>query len=651
LLEIAIKKVHQGYKKVDDTIVKPKKDVYSLDDIIDCLESDSVLHSKDRGYKPDSIRALVSRFEAAKSWGIFTAKGTPLSELSCEGQLTVIDTSFLEDNVTALVIGILARRVLSARKMSTRKEAAGKFKSKDVDQMLEFDIPPTWLFIDEAHTLIPSGNVKTPATAAIVEYVKQGRRPGCSMVFATQQPSAIDTKVLSQLDIMIAHKLVFDDDIKAVYRRVPTIVPAKYKRSTFIKTLPIGTALIADRSEETSRAFIMKIRPRMSQHEGRDAETTDRNINLKPDEVKRLMIELIMGKLNKERSMPKDDIGHLVETLNTKYKSDVSHDAVITGLVAKGAKEDKDNLYAPDYKPEEAQKEIPPAKKEELKKLDQIAGELIPLKKIKDSDFIDEDKESMVPEPHITVDSYDQTELYAIPVRVNDAKVQQLVNAVRKKRALGMFGSEERIEGIDLKYSTIWKVTYDSFNPRGEFVRASAYIDGDTGELLHFANGAFVQSRGLEPLSELGDDAGKLLRLLTKGKFTPDEIIEKTKLTETRLRSAFEQLYDAGFMDRKIEEGKASYWLKKNVDLPPTETHPILQSIEKLPVVKLPSVSKQREKFGKEEAITSLKKLWPNIVITTVSEVFRPFYYARLSSADGKVRTVKIDAFTGTISG
>ena len=153
-----------------------------------------------------------------------------MGEISKEGQLTVIDTSFLDDNVTALVIGILARRLLAARKLSTRKEAAKKFQEEEGVDVLETDIPPTWLFIDEAHTLIPSGNVKTPATHALVEYVKQGRRPGCSLVFATQQPSAIDTKVLSQLDIMVTHKLVFDDDIKAIYKRSPTIVPFKYKK-------------------------------------------------------------------------------------------------------------------------------------------------------------------------------------------------------------------------------------------------------------------------------------------------------------------------------------------------------------------------------------------------------------------------------------
>jgi DNA helicase HerA-like ATPase len=215
LMEKALTKVRDGFTDTDEKKIKPKGSAYGLDDMVYCLEKDNELNSRDRGYKQDSIRALVSRFEAAKNWGIFDQKGTPLGELSRQNQLTILDTSFLEDNVTALVIGVLARRILAARKLSARKEAAKRLKTVSMDELLELDIPPTWLFIDEAHTLIPSGNVSTPATSALVEYVKQGRRPGCSLVFATQQPSAIDSRVLSQLDVLIAHKLVFDDDIKA----------------------------------------------------------------------------------------------------------------------------------------------------------------------------------------------------------------------------------------------------------------------------------------------------------------------------------------------------------------------------------------------------------------------------------------------------
>lgn len=252
-------------EKVIERARKRRKN-YTLDDIISILEGEEDLQSAERGFKRETVRALLSRFYAAKTWGIFSDGGTPLSEISKPGQISVIDISFLEENVGALVIGIMARRILQARKIAVRKRSAAQL---DLSEDGSTNIPPTWLVIDEAHTLIPSGSKKTPATDALVEYVKQGRRPGCSLLFATQQPSAIDTKILSQLDILIVHKLVFSDDVKAVEKRMPTILPKEYS-GNFLKRLPVGVAVLGDRSDTTSRAFVVRIRPRLSQHEGRE---------------------------------------------------------------------------------------------------------------------------------------------------------------------------------------------------------------------------------------------------------------------------------------------------------------------------------------------------------------------------------------------
>ena len=67
-------------------------------------------------------------------------------------------------------------------------------------------------------------------------------------MFATQQPAAIDSRVMSQLDLILCHKLVFDEDLHAVMKRMPTLVPPEYEKSRFLKTLPVGIALVGDRS-------------------------------------------------------------------------------------------------------------------------------------------------------------------------------------------------------------------------------------------------------------------------------------------------------------------------------------------------------------------------------------------------------------------
>ena len=56
----------------------------------------------------------------------------------------------------------------------------------------------------------------------MIEYVKRGRDAGLSLVMATQQPSAIDDRILSQVNLTINHRLTFQTDINAATNRLPT---------------------------------------------------------------------------------------------------------------------------------------------------------------------------------------------------------------------------------------------------------------------------------------------------------------------------------------------------------------------------------------------------------------------------------------------
>lgn len=245
---------------------------YTVDQLVEILTNDPEISSKDTGFSKQTRRGIISRLGAAKDWGLLSDEGTQIEEMARLGELTVLDVSFLEESVACLVVGIVARKLLDARKVAARSEALGYAGGK---------IPPTWLLIDEAHTIVPNVG-RTAASESIVEYVKQGRRPGCSIVIATQQPSAIDSRVLSQLDILVCHKLVFYDDVKSVFRRFPSSVEKGMEDISFIRTMPMGVALIGDREESSSRAFLARIRPRMSQHEGRSGAAVKR----KPGELK-----------------------------------------------------------------------------------------------------------------------------------------------------------------------------------------------------------------------------------------------------------------------------------------------------------------------------------------------------------------------------
>lgn len=617
LLDKVLKKVEHGYKTTEGKYVKASKQGFSLDDLINCLEAEEELNSRERGYKQDSIRALVSRFEAAKSWGVFDEKGTPLGELSRENQLTVLDTSFLEGNVTALVIGILARRILAARKLSTRRESATKLKPASMEELLETDIPPTWMFIDEAHTLIPSGNVSTPATNALVEYVKQGRRPGCSIVFATQQPSAIDTRVLSQLDILLTHKLVFDDDIKAIYKRIPTVIPHQYKKSNFIRSLPIGYALTGDRREETSRAFVMSIRPRMSQHEGRDAETISLVKSLSKEQVENLAMQMVFRELDRNGEIGMDRINQLINSLNGKYKAKAMLSSVLDLLEERKAVIEPDRVILAEKLKE---------KEEAIKEAQEKAEEKII-----------EQKES----------KKEAETILSFPLRVEEPEAKKIINKVRKKKKFGLVGKEEQLKQLQLVFEPIYKISFNDFNKSREFIAAACFINAITGEFVHVKNDRFIESRGFSRIMELDEEQlNAFAELIKKRGF--EEKMDEENYSETRIKALLSKLTEKGLVDKISSEGKISYFLNREIELPPDSRHSLIDSLNELPLVELKNVSIAEANFSEEKVIKSLQKMWKTVIVKKVSLVYRPFYYVSLEE-DGKERKAKIDAITAKV--
>ncbi|MCF2144362.1 MAG: ATP-binding protein [Candidatus Heimdallarchaeota archaeon] len=242
-------------------IVAREKSDFSIDDIIAALDDPAITNT----YRSDSIQAIRSRMEAAKEWGIFSGKGTPLSRLSSPNKISVLDISNprIGDSLRALLVGIIARKILEARIRSSRGEMFEMSGEEDGS------IPVTWLLIDEAHVLVPA-NKKTAASDPLIEYAKQGRKPGCALVLVTQQPSAMHKDIMSQIDVMITHLLTFDDDIRAFLKRVPASVPDQFEDSDFIRSMPTGVGMISDQLTQ-NRSFIVKIRPRVSLHAGREA--------------------------------------------------------------------------------------------------------------------------------------------------------------------------------------------------------------------------------------------------------------------------------------------------------------------------------------------------------------------------------------------
>ncbi|MCU0799086.1 MAG: DUF835 domain-containing protein [Candidatus Thermoplasmatota archaeon] len=264
-----IEQVQNGYDSVSEgriLHIGGRGDRFSISDIVQCIDTSLLINSKTGGFSPQTRRSISARFTAASGWGIFDLEGTPLRDLSSANRITVLDVSDpnLGDSKRSLITGMVARKVLSARIRAARLEENGTVNEADPD-----NIPVTWLLIDEAHIILPHGR-QTTATEALVEYTKQGRKPGCALILATQRPASTSDEILSQVDILIGHNLALEDDMTAMRRRVPSKLPAEFANSDFIRAIPVGTSIIADQRTQ-QRAFLLRVRPRLSHHAGSSA--------------------------------------------------------------------------------------------------------------------------------------------------------------------------------------------------------------------------------------------------------------------------------------------------------------------------------------------------------------------------------------------
>ncbi|MCK4327911.1 MAG: DUF87 domain-containing protein [Candidatus Diapherotrites archaeon] len=606
LLEKTLEKVFNGYKTTDKKHVNPNPD-YGLEEIINCLNNDAELSSKTKGFKTDSRRALTSRFESAKSWGIFSASGTPLVELCQEGKVSVIDVSFLDEKVNALVIGLLARKILNARKLATRKTAMKRL-AVSMEEVLETGIPPTWLFIDEAHTLIPSGSQKTAASDALIEYVKQGRRPGCSLVMATQQPAALDTKVLSQLDLLVCHKLTFDDDIKAVFKRMPAGIPKEYS-ARFIKTLPIGYCLIGDRSDHTNRVFAAKMRPRFSQHEGRETRSVDFEETLSAEQVEELVVKMVKKQLVDFGRVNLSKIDQLARTINKRYGTKVSAKSVVKAI--EGAAVDNEQLVL-----------------KEILEQEQAAAEDLP--------------EEPAPE------APSGENLLAFTSQISAERAKGLALKQRKAKLFGLFGDEESLKDLRIEYWPVYKVEYDYYQGKG-FKRLVCYVDGMNGELLSVGRAGMASTRGVGRLTTMNKSKRKIIAALRKGKQASAKgIAGVAEITETTARANAEELAEDGLLSYRDDGRARTYVLKEQFDLPQKINVPEYTTLESQLTMGEASGFVPTPRIT-QESVSDIPAIFGEVKIKSVSFVYRPVYHASFASTKGP-RDVYIDGIDGAVA-
>ena len=240
---------------------------YSLADMLSYIADDT-----NWGQIAEASRSAVSyKIEDYKRTGLFDVNGLTVKDLLTPGVCNILMLRDLRNEDKSLVTAILARQLFTIMgEHHTRKKIADFF-AHDVEPD---DLPGrVWLLIDEAHVVAPKDQA-SPAREALVEYVKRGRDAGLSLVLATQQPSAVDDRILSQVNVTLNHRLTFQSDINSATNRVPTKTISAMKMSgthlddfgDMIRILDSGQAFVGDHG--TSRVMLVQVRPRISAHGG-----------------------------------------------------------------------------------------------------------------------------------------------------------------------------------------------------------------------------------------------------------------------------------------------------------------------------------------------------------------------------------------------
>ena len=248
------------------TKFKELKKPYTISEIQEKIELD------DKSSK-ETKEIVYSLFSAAESWGIFSKdySGTEVSDLTTAGVTTVLDVSVYSSigafNVRALVISLISRKLFEVRMDERKREELESLRhGQDYSSFeVERKEPLVWIFIDEAHEFLPREG-KTPATDALVQLLREGRQPGISLVLATQQPGQIHKDVMTQSDIVIAHRITAKPDVEALNEIMQTYLLKNIQQQ--IDELPSlkGSAIILDDNSE--RIYPMRIRPRFTWHGG-----------------------------------------------------------------------------------------------------------------------------------------------------------------------------------------------------------------------------------------------------------------------------------------------------------------------------------------------------------------------------------------------
>ncbi len=246
LLRTAMGKVVDGYTAGGSRV--PPMASFDLEDVARCIRTADDLVEGPAAPKRATSMSVQGRLGAASRWGVLGREGTAVAEVSRPGGVTVVDISHpdLSESLRSLVLGSLVDQLAEA-------EVSG-------------GVPPTWVLVDEAHTLVPRGR-ETSTLNSVKRFCSTCSERGRGLVLATQRPAATHPDLLRLVRLAVAHRLLHGDDVRALLSMLPARGGSLAVDAELLRSLPVGNAVVAD-DHHPERPMLVRIRPRMTEHAG-----------------------------------------------------------------------------------------------------------------------------------------------------------------------------------------------------------------------------------------------------------------------------------------------------------------------------------------------------------------------------------------------
>jgi hypothetical protein len=249
---------------------------YAIADLIQCIRQDRELLES---YQPETRRAVVQQLSTFQRNPLFQEEGTPLTQLLVPGRMNVLVMSHMSGPLRLVILSAVIRRLMDERTATSEAEKhlairadLSESERTHLEECVAHSVPRTLVALDEAQNVLASER-KTSAGEVLTRYVREGRNYGLSFMVATQQPTAIDGRILAQVDTLIAHKLTVHSDIDYVRRNLKSNLPQEVVHAgrslefdEILRSLDVGQALVSN--TEADRSILVDIRPRVSVHGG-----------------------------------------------------------------------------------------------------------------------------------------------------------------------------------------------------------------------------------------------------------------------------------------------------------------------------------------------------------------------------------------------